>query len=300
METEDYISDFISYLKVDRGMSVNTIATYHSDLRCLECFLRSQEELLDWTLVDRDRVRLWVASRMEKGVKPQTIKRSLSSLRTFFRYLEMREVISVNPMSLIPNPKTQRVLPSYVRQAEMDRLFDEVHFEDTYIGQRDYMILLTFYTTGIRVSELCGLDVASVSMDRMELRVLGKRNKHRVVPFGKELAECLAAYLQRREAWCGFPDGALFLNEKKGRASSSQVREAVKRYLSLVTTQRKRTPHVLRHTFATVMLNNGADLEAVKDLLGHESVATTQIYTHTTFEELKKVYEQAHPREHDK
>ena len=162
------------------------------------------------------------------------------------------------------------------------------------------MILLTFYTTGIRVSELCGLDVASVSMDRMELRVLGKRNKHRVVPFGKELAECLATYLQRREAWCGFPDGALFLNERKGRANSSQVREAVKRRLSLVTTQRKRTPHVLRHTFATVMLNNGADLEAVKDLLGHESVATTQIYTHTTFEELKKVYEQAHPRENDK
>ena len=172
METEDYISDFINYLKVDRGMSVNTIATYHSDLRCLECFLRSQEEQLDWTLVDRDRVRLWVASRMEKGVKPQTIKRSLSSLRTFFRYLEVRDVISVNPMSLIPNPKTQRVLPSYVRQAEMDRLFDEVHFEDTYIGHRDYMILLTFYTTGIRVSELCGLDVASISMDRMELRVL--------------------------------------------------------------------------------------------------------------------------------
>lgn len=118
METEDYISDFINYLKVGRGMSVNTIATYHSDLRCLECFLRSQEEQLDWTLVDRDRVRLWVASRMEKGVKPQTIKRSLSSLRTFFRYLEVRDVISVNPMSLIPNPKTQRVLPSYVRQAE--------------------------------------------------------------------------------------------------------------------------------------------------------------------------------------
>ena len=135
-------------------MSVNTIATYHSDLRCLECFLRSQEEQLDWTLVDRDRVRLWVASRMEKGVKPQTIKRSLSSLRTFFRYLEVRDVISVNPMSLIPNPKTQRVLPSYVRQAEMDRLFDEVHFEDTYIGHRDYMILLTFYTTGIRVSDM--------------------------------------------------------------------------------------------------------------------------------------------------
>lgn len=293
----DYISDFLNYLKVDRGLSVTTIRTYQGDLRCFEHFLKTQEEDLDWVLVDRDRVRLWVADRMSSQVKPQTIKRALSSLRTYFRYLLMRDIITVNPMSLIPNPKTQRVLPSFVRQTEMDRLFDDVSFGNDFIGHRDYLILLTFYTTGIRVSELCGLDVENVSLERMELRVLGKRNKHRVVPFGEELAKMIRAYLQCREKWCGFAGGPMFLNDKKERIRDYQVRKVVKHYLELVTTQRKRTPHVLRHTFATVMLNNGADLEAVKDLLGHESVATTQIYTHTTFEELKKIYEKAHPRE---
>lgn len=297
METNDYISDFLKYLKVDRGLSDTTVATYKIDLNELELFLLSQDETLDWTLVDRDRIRLWIASRMNGQVQPQTIKRSLSSLRTYFKYLMMRKIISVNPMSLIPNPKTQRPLPSFVRQTEMDRLFDDMHFPDTFFGHRDYAILLTFYTTGIRVSELFGLDVDNVSIDRMELRVLGKRNKHRVVPFGEELKQYLIKYMAIRQQWSQTATGPLFLNHHKQRMTSPQVRNVVKHYLQLVTTQKKKTPHVLRHTFATVMLNNGADLEAVKDLLGHESVATTQIYTHTTFEELKKVYEQAHPRE---
>ena len=293
----DYISDFLNYLRVDRGLSATTLKTYQSDLRCFEAFLKTQEEQLDWTLVDRDRVRLWVADRMGSEAKPQTIKRSLSSLRTYFRYLIMREIITVNPMSLIPNPKTQKVLPAFVRQADMDRLLDDIPFDDSDTGHRDYLILLIFYTTGIRVSELCGLNVEHVDMNRMELRVLGKRNKHRVVPFGEELMRCLEAYLARRAKHDTATAGPLFLNNKGKRIRDFQVRQIVKHYLSLVTTQKKRTPHVLRHTFATVMLNNGADLEAVKDLLGHESVATTQVYTHATFEELKKVYEHAHPRE---
>lgn len=295
----DYIADFLNFLAIDRGLSPTTVETYKNDVRALEVFLLGLDEQLDWKLVDKDRIRLWVAHRMEQQVRPQTIKRSLSSLRTFFKYLQMREVIEINPMQLIPNPKTSRPLPAFVRQADMDVLLDNVKFPDTFIGRRDYLILLTFYTAGLRISELRGLDAGDVSFDRNELRVLGKRNKHRVVPFGEELKERLQAYAEDRERLCGDTCGPLFINMKGRRVTDGEVRTVVKHYLSMVTKQQKRTPHVLRHTFATVMLNNGADLESVKELLGHESIATTQVYTHTTFEELRKVYAAAHPRETD-
>lgn len=293
----DYISDFLRYLAVDRGLSPNTTKTYNVDLRELERFLLTQDDALDWTLVDKDRVRLWIASRMNDGVKPQTIKRSLSSLRTFFRYMKQRGVIDINPMQLIPNPKTERTLPSFVRQNDMDRLLDDITFPDTFEGRRDHLILLTFYTAGLRVSELCGLNAADVHLDRRELRVLGKRNKHRVVPFGDELLNALRDYAAERAALTNDAAGPFFIHPDGRRLTTANVRTIVRQYLTLVAPGQKCTPHVLRYTFATVMLNNGADLEAVKNLLGHESIATTQIYTHTTFEELRNIYAAAHPRE---
>lgn len=292
----DHIANFLSYVSVDRGLSPTTVRTYSNDLRALERFLLSQDETLDWTLVDKDRIRLWIAGRMEQHVEPQTIKRSLSSLRSFFNYLVATGVVDADPMQYIPNPKTSHPLPAFVRQQEMDRLLDDVTFPDTFAGRRDHLIILTFYTTGLRISELRGLNVEDISWDRHELRVLGKRNKHRVVPFGKELHTALSAYAAERQSLTGHSTGPFFVDEDGGRVTDSGVRKTVKHYLSAVTTQQKRTPHVLRHTFATVMLNNGADLEAVKSLLGHESVATTQIYTHTSFAELKKAYAAAHPR----
>ncbi|MDO4931003.1 MAG: tyrosine-type recombinase/integrase [Bacteroidales bacterium] len=292
----DYIETFLKYIAVDRGLSDTTVQTYKNDLRALERFLLSQDETLDWTLVDKDRVRLWIADRMDSGVEPQTIRRALSSLRTFFRYLVMMDVITVNPMQLIPNPKTPRQLPHFLRQQEMDHLLDDVTFPDTFMGRRDRLILMTFYEAGLRISELIGLNAENISWDRNELRVLGKRNKHRIVPFGEELRNALMTYDAERQEKTGSATGPFFVNDRGVRATDSEVRRTVKRYLSLVTTQKKRTPHVLRHTFATVLLNNGADLEAVKNLLGHESVATTQVYTHTTFTELQKAYAAAHPR----
>ena len=296
----DYVEEFLRYLSVDRGRSPRTVETYRGDLHELVRFLLSQDQTIDWRLVDRDRIRLWVASRMQAGVKPQTIKRSLSSLRSFFRYMLMVGAVERNPMSLISNPKVPHPLPAFLRPAEMDQLLDHTKFPETFAGRRDHLILLTFYSCGLRISELCGMNVADVDLDRSELRVLGKRNKHRVVPFGEELHAAFVAYLPERAQYANAADPAFFISEKGPRLSAEKVRQMVKSYLSLVTTQHKRTPHVLRHTFATAMLNAGADLEAVKDLLGHESVATTQIYTHTTFEELRKAYAHAHPREKEK
>ena len=177
-------------------------------------------------------------------------------------------------------------------------MFDDVEYPDTFDGLRDRTILLTFYHTGIRLSELVGLNVADVNLSSGELKVTGKRNKQRVVPFGEELRQALKHYIdQRKEQLAdGVDAGCLFLNNKKERIGKSMVRIIVVHYLSLVTTMKKRSPHVLRHTFATEMLNHGADLEAIKELLGHESVATTEVYTHTTFADLKKEYQLAHPR----
>jgi len=298
MNKNTHIAQFLKYLAVVKGCSPTTVKTYDCGLRSLEHFLLTQDKVIDWTLVDKDRIRLWIAATMERGVKPQSIKRALTSLRTFFRYLLMQGVVEKDPTQLIANPKTGRPLPVFVRQHDMDVLLDSVTFPDTFEGHRDHLILLSFYTTGMRISELIRLNVEDISFERHEVRVLGKRNKHRVIPFGDELSEALCAYVKERATICGNTTGACFITTKGTRMSDPQVRYVVKTYLSIVTTVKKRTPHVLRHTFATVMLNNGADLEAVKDLLGHDSVATTQIYTHTNFEEMKRAYKQAHPHSH--
>lgn len=293
------IAEFLDYILSVRGYSPRTARGYRSSLCAFESYLLTQDAEIDWTLVDKDRIRLWVAAWMDTGVKPQTVQRGLAALRTFFRYLLVKGVVKCDPMQLVSNPKVGRPLPVYVRQSEMDRLLDDVTFPDDFCGHRDHLILLTFYTTGMRLSELTGLNVDSISWSRSEVRVLGKRNKHRVIPFGQELLTAMQNYLPERNAVCGTTEDAFFVTDKGIRLKGKQVWTIVRHYLSLVTNVEKRSPHVLRHTFATVMLNNGADLEAVKNLLGHDSVATTQIYTHTNFEELKAAYLTAHPHSHE-
>lgn len=288
---------FLEYLAADRGYSPTTTAYYGQVLKAFAEFCATLEGRPDWTEVDGDIVRRWMAERRTGGIQPQTVKRDLSVLRSFYRYLMLTGVIERSPLQFIRNPKTGKTLPAFVKQSEMDRLFDDTVFPDTFAGRRDRLILLTFYSTGLRVSELVGLNRTDVSTAAGELKVTGKRNKQRIVPFGDELRESIDSYL--RELPAAEPTGPLFINDRGRRLSDLQVRKIVKSYLSLVTTQKKRTPHVLRHTFATVMLNNGADLEAVKELLGHESLDTTQIYTHTTFAELRKAYTSAHPRNAD-
>ena len=292
----DKVDGFLAYLAADRGYSPLTVEVYRGDLRHFESFFQALDGNLGWKNVDSDIIRRWMAERMEKGISPRSVKRSLSALRSFYKYLLKLNDVQHDPTQLIRNPKVPKTLPSFVKQSEMDRLLDGVTYPDGFEGMRDRLILLTFYTTGVRVSELVGLNVENLDLQNGELKVTGKRNKQRIIPFGEELKNDLSVYLSVRHDEFGLTQGPLFVSMRGLRMSVPEVREVVRYYLSMVTTQKKKTPHVLRHTFATVMLNNGADLGAVKELLGHESLATTEIYTHTTFAELRKEYEKAHPR----
>lgn len=288
--------DFLNYLVSNKNYSPRTVSTYRADLTDFTDFLAQLDEGLTWKDVDADIVRRWVMERMGNGISAVTAKRGLSALRSFFKYLLRTSYVDTDPMRRVANPKTGKPLPVFLRESEMNRLLDTpVAFNDDFNGEQQRLILLLLYSTGIRMAELIGIDVGDISFDRNELRVLGKRDKERIVPFGKELRDALHHFIQtyRNGAHASTP---LFSGRKSKRIPRTAVYKIVRNNLALVTTQKKKSPHVLRHTFATVMLNNGADLEAVKEILGHESVSTTQIYTHTTFEELKKAYQKAHPR----
>ena len=234
---------------------------------------------------------------MDKGDMASTVNNCLSAVRSFFRFALSRGLVARDPAHNMKGPKKQKPLPQFVREDEMDRLIDQPEmWGESYREFRARTIIIILYETGIRLSELLGLNDADVDMTARQLKVTGKRNKQRIVPFGHELATLLADYMRLRDEQTLKQEPALFLNDKGRRISKAQVERIVHEGLSKVTTMKKRSPHVLRHSFATAMLNNGAGLESVRKLLGHESVATTEIYTHTTFEQLKRVYENAHPR----
>jgi integrase/recombinase XerC len=232
----------------------------------------------------------------EGGCSPASVNRKLSSLRSFYRFLLRKGLVKVDPMRKIVGPKKKKPLPSFVREEDMDRLLDEMPFDDGFEGRRDRMILEVFYATGMRLSELIGLNDVDVDISARLIKVKGKRNKQRLIPFGDELMKGLLIYIKVRNETCLEGVEAFFVREDGKRMYPMQVYRLVRRNLSKVVALKKKSPHVLRHTFATAMLNGNAELRAVKELLGHENLATTEIYTHTTFEELKKVYEQAHPR----
>lgn len=288
---------FLSYLISDRGYSDETIKVYGDALRSLETYYTGMEASLTWADIDTDIIRSWMVHLMDRGQNPRTVAKELSAVRTFYKYLMRMGKVATNPARLISNPKADKPLPVFLKKTEVDRLFDDITFPPTPEGRRDRTILLTFYHTGIRLSELIGLNIADIDTKGGELKVTGKRNKQRIVPFGREAIEALSTYIALRTDEQGAePHSPLFVTDKGARMNKGQVQKVVRSYLSLVTTQKKKSPHVLRHTFATQMLNGGADLEAIKELLGHESIATTEIYTHTTFADLKREYQHAHPR----
>lgn len=287
---------FLKYLRFEKNYSDDTIVSYGTDLSKFEEYFKTVDENLDFAAVDADIVRGWVLSLMEGGCTATTVNRKLSSLRSFYRYLLRQGVVSVDPLMKVTGPKKKKPLPVFVKDADMARLLDDTAFDAGFEGVRDRLILEMFYETGIRRSELINLTDADVDLYAKQIKVTGKRNKQRLIPFGDELKEDIEAYLSAKKDF--LPDGGeAFFVRKNGKALYPYlVYLLVKRNLSKVVLLKKRSPHVLRHTFATSMLNNHAELEAVKELLGHESLTTTEVYTHTTFEELKKVYEQAHPR----
>ena len=287
---------FLDYLQYERNYSEETIKSYREDLRQFEEFAR--EEIGDSapSEVKAELVREWIVSLMDRGYTSTSINRKLSSLRSFYKFLLRKGEVAVNPLQKITGPKNKKPLPAFLRESDMDRLLDEVDFGEGFKGCRDHMIIEMFYATGVRLSELIGLDNKDVDFSSSLIKVTGKRNKQRLIPFGEELKIAMMEYVDVRNEAVPIRTNAFFVRENGERLSRSIVENLVKRNLSKVVTLKKRSPHVLRHTFATTMLNHDAELGAIKELLGHESLATTEVYTQTTFEELKKVYNLAHPR----
>ena len=290
------INEFLNYLKFERNRSDLTIKNYGEDLRAFKEFYGNLEGYHSWKSVDSDIIRDWMESMMDKGNNATSINRRLSALRSFYRFALARKLVDKDPVHGVTGPKKGRPLPQFLKENEMDRLLDAESWTESFEDMRDRTVIMTFYETGIRLSELIGLDDSMVDFSNRQLKVTGKRNKQRVIPFGEELLATLRDYMKCRDKEVNRQSEALFVSAKGQRMTSSQVREAVRKNLSKVCTLKKRTPHVLRHTFATAMLNNKAGIESVKKLLGHESLSTTEIYTHTTFEQLKREYYSAHPR----
>ena len=290
------IDQFLNYLRYERNASLLTVQTYEEGLREFESYLNLRDDGLSLEKVDTDLIRDWMESLMDKGNNASTINKKLSALRSFYRFALKRKLVEKDPAHCLTGPKKAKPLPQFLREGEMDQLLDVIEWGDNYKDVRARTILLLFYEAGLRRSELTGLDDEDVDFSAGQLKVTGKRNKQRIIPFGEELAEALAGYMAIRDEQVVKNNKALFLSDKGERMTGSQVYAIVHKYLSAVTSLKKRSPHVLRHTFATAMLNNGAGLESIKKLLGHESVSTTEIYAHTTFEQLKRVYKEAHPR----
>ena len=290
------IGEFLDYLRFEKNRSELTVSSYAEDLKAFEAYFKNLDMLLSWETVDADVIRGWMESMMDKGNRATSVNRRLSALRSFYRYALAHQKVARDPSRMIKGPKKAKPLPQFLKEEEMNRLLDVVEWGDDFESVRARTMLMTFYETGIRLSELTGLDDTAIDWANHAVKVLGKRNKQRIIPLGEELEHTLLIYMRVRDEQVKAGNGALFVTRKGERMSGDQVRNEVKRCLSLVSTLSKRSPHVLRHTFATAMLNHEAGLESVKKLLGHESLSTTEIYAHTTFEQLKRVYQEAHPR----
>ncbi len=287
---------FIEYLRYERNYSAGTVAYYKADIQDLQDFIEEKVGDLTPSEVDAELIREWVISLMDKGLLASTINRKLSSLRSYYKFLLRKGEVNSDPLRRVVAPKKKKVLPVFLKESDMDRVLDDTDFGEGFKGCRDRLVIEMFYVTGMRLAELIGLDDGDVDFSLSQIKVTGKRNKQRLIPFGEELKVMMSEYVNKRNEVAPVRSNAFFIRENGERLSRSFVTNLVKRTLSKVVAIKKRSPHVLRHTFATTMLNHDAKLVAIKELLGHESLATTEVYTHTTFEELKKVYNQAHPR----
>lgn len=296
---EKWIDSFLEYLEAERNYSPLTVVKYRDSLKAFERFFQTLDSKLNWRTIDAAVVREWVVYMLDgEGKDVATVNYGgLSPLRTFYRYLRRMGWVEVNPMEKVTSPKLPKKLPVFVKEKEMDRLLDLMSEDDSFEGIRNRLIVMMFYETGIRRAELVSLQDVDVDLRTMCLKVTGKRNKQRLVPFGEELKSEIQRYLEARNQLKENVSGRFFVTEKGGDIPYAKVGMIVKDSLSLVTRQKKRTPHVLRHSFATAMLNNEADLGSIQKLLGHENLATTEIYTHLSFEELRNVYKNALLRE---
>jgi len=290
------IDQFLNYLRYERNRSELTIERYGKSLRLFQAFFEEQCEGQTWETVDADIIRAWMESLMDKGYKATAVNADLAAIRSFYKFALARKLVEKDPAYCVQGPKKQKPLPQFVKESEMDKLLDETEWGEEYKDVRARTIIILLYEAGLRRSELTGLNDQDVDLEACQLKVTGKRNKQRIIPFGQELRDQLQKYMTLRDETVERNSEALFLNKRGNRIAAEEVYLIVRGKLGEVTTLKKRSPHVLRHSFATALLNHDAGLESVRQLLGHESLETTEIYTHTTFDQLKRVYKEAHPR----
>lgn len=284
---------FLQYLQYEKRFSNHTLVAYANDLHQFIEYLLSSYEINATEEINHTIVRSWVVSLMEQKVTPRSVNRKISTLKTFYKYLLRQNTVTENPMLKIQSPKTSKRLPVFVEKQNMDMLLDNIEFGEDFEGQRNKLIIELFYATGMRLSELINLKVSTIDLFNCQLKVLGKRNKERIIPFNNQISESLKKYITLKG---DLEHDYLFINKNGKKIYEKFAYRVVNNYLSQVTTLDKKSPHVLRHTFATHMLNNGADLNAIKELLGHANLSATQVYTHNTVEKLKNIHKQAHPK----
>jgi len=287
---------FFNYLQYEKRFSPHTLTAYRSDLDQFTVFLREEFSLRHPADISHHHVRAWVVHLLGNDVAVSSVRRKLSVLKTWFRFLLREEIVEANPMQKVQIPKAGKRLPVYVPEKSMHHLLDNMTWPEGFAGRRDRLIITLLYHTGMRRAELLGLRVSDVDLESATLRIMGKGQKERLLPFGKKLQTVLADYLSERAQVVQENDQALIITDKGQAAYPRYIYGVVRKYLSQVTTIEKKSPHVLRHSFATHLSDRGADLNAIKELLGHSNLAATQIYTHNSIEKLKRVYQQAHPK----
>ncbi|MCB0819151.1 MAG: tyrosine-type recombinase/integrase [Bacteroidetes bacterium] len=286
---------FADYLRVEKRYSSHTLLAYETDLNQFASYLKEVYEVDSMGEVRPSFVRSWLVKLMEEGITARSVNRKITALKSFYKFAVRKGHLHNNPMLKVSSPKTSRRLPEYVEAEKLDLLLDNTEFPDNFDGRRDHLIIELFYGTGIRLSELLGLHMDDIQISRHQIRVTGKRNKQRIIPLFTELESKIEHYLiDRKSVESETPH--VFVFESGHALYPMYVYRLVNKYLSLVSTRKKKSPHVLRHSFATEMLNKGADLNAIKELLGHANLSATQVYTHNTIEKLKKAYNLAHPR----
>ena len=291
------VQAYLDYLRFEKRYALTTLESYASDLNFLFLFLKEQYECEGLTDIQAPMIRGWLASMKELGHSSKSINRRISAVKSFYRFLLRKGCVATNPAALLVAPKIGKRLPVYVEKKDMETLFSHVTFPEGWKGSVERMVFMLFYATGMRLSELTGLKQEQVDMSRRQLKILGKGNKERFIPIGEELYQNLEAYIKERNTM--LPEGEtpfLLVHETGKPLHPRHVQTVIKKYLEMVTTIEKKSPHVLRHSFATHLMNNGADLNAVKALLGHSSLAATQVYTHNTIEKLKDIHAKAHPK----
>ena len=286
-----YLEEFFGYIKSEKRFSDHTIISYTTDLNQFSKFLKDEYDILDQSKASFKIIRNWVSILVESGLKSNSVNRKISTLKTFYKFLCMYNYSNSNPTLKLLSPKSSKRIPVFVEKENMNNLFDSNFFDNSFCGRRDKLIIELFYFTGIRLSELINIKISDLDFVNSQIKVLGKRNKERLIPITYNVLNTLSDFINMFNL-----KNFLFSDENGKKLYSKKVYRIVNKYLAKISTIHKRSPHVLRHTFATQMLNNGADINAIKEILGHANLSATQIYTHNSIRKLKNVHKQAHPK----